>query len=604
MKNYFHWSIVKIPLMFLAFSILYIVFSDIIILQFTDNPISITYYQVFKGWVYVSAASLILYAFIRQEIGKKNKVIEKISIQENQYRKLSEEYQIINKELKATSEKYFKIISRLSQPMLLVEGVWKDDALYDLLIVEINQAARNIMELNVEDETQNTILQFADPKLIDHILKLSKNVLETEEPSSSEFYSSLFKRFVELHLFKLSSNQIVFLYFDISNLKETEQNLIKAREKAEESDKLKTAFLQNMSHEIRTPMNGILGFSDLLCQDDIDIETRHKYLQVIQNSGHQLMHIIDDVLNLSRIEAGAEELYLNTFSLNSLYDELVLLYSKLLQQANSPVKIKISKSLSNPQDLIFSDEYKIKQVLLNFLSNAKKFTEEGSIELGYFLDNNKKLNLYVKDTGIGISQNKQEIIFERFRQAEENLNQKHGGTGLGLAICKGLAEILDGEIHLKSEEGLGSIFSLIIPYNPGIKSEEQVQITKENKSLAKHKVLIVDNLEENRLLLEEFFNNSEINIFTANNGEEAKQVFLEQDNIDLVLMDIKLDNESGIVLAKELMEINSNSKFIAQTAYISEIVKKECMRAGFVDYLVKPIDKNNFLKIVNLHLNN
>lgn len=572
------------------------------ILQFTEDPVIVTRYQTYKGWLYVFGAALLLYSAIFREIKKKNKIINEISVKEHQHKLLSEEYRVINEELQKTSEKYFKIISKLAQPMLLLEGIWGNDNLTDMRIIEINEAASHIVQLSNFATHTRTINEFVDPKISLMLCDISKQVLKTGESAKLEFYSKIFVKFVELHLFRFSSNQLVFLYFDISNLKETEQKLIKAREKAEQSDRLKTAFLQNMSHEIRTPMNGILGFSDLICQEDLSHEIRNKYVQVIQGSGIQLMHIIDDILNLSRIESGVEELNLSTFSLNKVIDEVYMILQQSIIRSEKPIEPIIGKTLNDPHDLIYCDEYKIKQVLHNFVSNSVKFTHSGSIELGYTISEDNELKLYVKDTGIGISKANQTIVFERFRQAEENLTRKYGGSGLGLAICRGLAKLLNGKVSVESIPGAGSTFSITIPFVAGEKPVMWNPYLNCNINLSTRSILVVDDLDENILLINEFLSETGVNVLNANNGKEAFALFEKHSNIDLVLMDIKLYSEDGITLARELMPKYPRAKFIAQTAYISELIKKECMDAGFVDYMVKPIDKNSFLEMIKRHM--
>ncbi|MBP7463478.1 MAG: response regulator [Bacteroidales bacterium] len=602
MKKYFNWTVIKIPLIFLIASILYITFSDMLLLQITDDPILVTRIQTIKGWLYVFGAAVLLYSAVYRQIERKNKIINKITDQERSYKMLSEEYLLINEELQKTSEKYFRIISKLAQPMLLLEGIWTKNSVTDLRIIEINEAANAIVKLNQYDANIRTLNEFVDPKIAPLLFGISQRVLVSGEAAKTEFYSKFFQKFVELHFFRFSTNQIVFLYFDISNLKETEQNLIKAREKAEESDRLKTAFLQNMSHEIRTPMNGILGFSDLLCQDDLSGETRNKYVQVIQGSGHQLMRIIDDVLDLSRIESGVEEVHLSTFHLNPVVDNLELILTESVRKSGKPIQISSSKTLPDGFDIIFSDEYKLKQILLNFISNAEKFTHSGTIELGYYIGETNQLIMFVKDSGIGIGKEQQSIIFERFRQAEENLTRKYGGSGLGLAICKGLTQLLGGSISVESTPGAGSTFSISLPFASGESATDDKEIISTKVNLSTRRVLVVDDLDENLLLINEFLSETGVEVLNARSGTEAYDIFGQNQPIDLVLMDIKLYGEDGITLAKGLMPLSPQTKFIAQTAYISELIKNECIDTGFVDYIVKPIDKNSFMNMIKKHM--
>ncbi len=261
--------------------------------------------------------------------------------------------------------------------------------------------------------------------------------------------------------------KIIGIHSNINERKKLEENLRLAKEKAEESDRLKSAFLANMSHEIRTPMNGIIGFADLLGKENLTVEKRDKYIKVIKNSAAQLLQIINDVLDISKIEAGLMTITPAMFNVNALMDELKLIFEQQLTEKNKSimlVKLKCKKELDDDKANIYSDRFRIQQVLSNLLSNAIKFTEKGSIEFGYSLQNNQIL-FYVKDTGIGIDSEHQQVIFERFRQVDIETSRKYGGTGLGLSIAKGLVELLGGSIWLESELGKGSTFYFSIPYS-------------------------------------------------------------------------------------------------------------------------------------------
>jgi len=591
-------SAITIPLVYLVLSILYISFSDKLILSLSDDPVVVTRYQTLKGWLYVLLVAVLLFVAIYRRLKKRNLIIDELRQKEQINIQLTENYQRINEEMKLASEKYFRIISKLSQPMLLLEAVYEKNKLVDLRFIEINQAAEAVVRLNRISTEIKTLTEIVDTTIAALIFDTCNEVLKTGEARKIEFVSKFMNKFVELHIFRFNENQLVFLYFDISNLKETENKLIKAKQKAEESDRLKTAFLQNMSHEIRTPMNGIVGFSDLLCQTDISDEIRDKYVQVIQSSGHQLMRIIDDILDLSRIESGVEEIHNSVFSLNELIDNMVLVLRESIRKKNKPIVVQVIKPLAHPDDIIESDEHKIRQILWNLVSNAEKFTYSGSIVLAYSIADNNMVEILVKDSGIGISGHDQQIIFERFRQAEENLSRKYGGSGLGLSICKGLVELLGGSIVVDSEPGQGSVFRFYIPYVKAITVRENVSEELLPPEPHAGKVLIVDDLYENILLLSEFMRDTGIEVLSAENGAEAHEQLQKNPDVKLVLMDIKLSGEDGISIAKELMLSYPELVVVAQTAYSSEQIKEECLDAGFSSYIVKPIDKQGFLDIV------
>jgi len=252
---------------------------------------------------------------------------------------------------------------------------------------------------------------------------------------------------------------------DISEKKKTEEELIKAKEKAEESDRLKSAFLANISHEIRTPMNGILGFAELLKEPDLDPENQKEFLEVIERSGQRMLNIINDLINISKIEAGETTLRVRKNNINKMLHELHLFFMNEGNQKN--IDIDFHCDLADEESFIETDDTKLNQILTNLIKNALKFTEEGSIKFGYYLKESK-IEFFVSDTGPGISPDQKDLIFERFRQSPLNLTRKYEGAGLGLAISKAYVEILGGKIWIESEIGKGSTFFFELPYQTSV----------------------------------------------------------------------------------------------------------------------------------------
>jgi len=262
---------------------------------------------------------------------------------------------------------------------------------------------------------------------------------------------------------------------EIHKRKKIQTELILAKEKAEENDKLKSSFLANLSHEIRTPMNSIVGFSNLLELEKISTDTQTKYLQIIKSSSKQLLLLINDILDISKIEANQLNMNYTVFDLQELFDELLIQFSfELSKYEEKDVKLILNKGKSTLFK-IYNDKERLKQVLSNLLSNAIKFTPKGLIEFGYIDLSNNKLKFYVKDTGIGISDEFKKVIFNRFSREKLTSNTTYGGTGIGLAISKGLVNLLEGEIFLESEKSVGSTFYFVLPLKQA-ENEEIIQV--------------------------------------------------------------------------------------------------------------------------------
>lgn len=257
---------------------------------------------------------------------------------------------------------------------------------------------------------------------------------------------------------------IICLVRDISDRVEYEENLKIAKNKAEESDRLKSMFLSNMSHEIRTPLNGLIGFSKLILSSNSQEETK-SYIAIIDSCGKQLLRIIDDILDVSKIETNQLGIFLDYFNLNDLLEDIRKIIEEQIKRSNKTnLKFEIKKGFNDNADIIYSDRHRLFQVIVNIASNAVKFTNEGFIHLSYDINEDGMLHFNIKDTGMGVPAEKQELIFNRFSQADSSISIKYGGSGLGLAIAKGIVEKLGGTISLTSEEGVGSEFNFTIVY--------------------------------------------------------------------------------------------------------------------------------------------
>ncbi len=391
---------------------------------------------------------------------------------------------------------------------------------------------------------------------------------------------------------------------DITERKKYLEEIVIAKEKAEEANRLKTEFLNNMSHEIRTPVNGIVGFSRMLDKPKLSTEKRNYYSRIIQSSSNQLLKIIDDILEISTLETKQTKLYETELCLNDLLMELFSIFN--LNANTQKIPIYIKKALHDNESYIVSDKTKLNKIISNLLENALKFTTEGFIELGYFIKK-QILTLYVRDTGIGISRKYYKQIFERFSQEEKEMSRKHGGLGLGLSISKENAQLLGGDITLESEKGKGSTFYVNIPYKP-VKTKD-AKIFNSNsipEKNAKFTILVAEDEDINYLYIEALFEEemeADYEIIHAKNGKEAVDLCLKHKNIDLVLMDIKMPEMNGHEATEKIKTKLPNLPIIAQTAYSTDADRELALKHGCNDFITKPLDIEKLTSIINKYLN-
>ncbi|MDA3912008.1 MAG: PAS domain S-box protein [Bacteroidales bacterium] len=389
---------------------------------------------------------------------------------------------------------------------------------------------------------------------------------------------------------EINNNDVSGFYvfgYDVTQRKEYETNLKQAKEKAEESDRLKTAFLQNMSHEIRTPLNAISGFSGILNKPEFSEEKRSSFISIIQNSSEQLISIISDILTISSLETKQEKICNDKVCVNNIIIDLLSIFKP--QAHNQNISLYAKQQLSDNQAEIYTDKTKITQILSNLISNALKFTHEGFIEFGYKLKEHE-LEFYVKDSGIGIKPEFHEEIFGRFHQATSSINKLYGGTGLGLSISKGFTDLLGGKIWVQSELEKGSTFYFTIPYKPVNEIDKTISpIIQSGKFRT---VLVAEDEEFNFLYIEALLIRMNLKLIHAKDGKETVEIFKANTNIDLILMDIKMPIMNGHEAAKIIKELNPDFPIIAQSAYALEH-EIEKYSGVFDDYLTKPIKEND-----------
>ncbi|MGC4041547.1 MAG: ATP-binding protein [Flavobacterium sp.] len=379
--------------------------------------------------------------------------------------------------------------------------------------------------------------------------------------------------------------------------------LIKAKIKAEESDRLKSSFLANLSHEIRTPMNAINGFTELILNTKVSESEKLEYLNVIEKSGKNLVGIIEDLIEMSKIDSNQLTPNLTVINLDSLVSELYETVKVTIQ--NKDVEFRLLKSKKAPKFNIITDDIKLKQVIINLLTNAIKFTEKGSVAFGFEIDEAKEMiNFTVKDTGLGIDEDNHKYIFDRFKRVDSDISIKVGGLGLGLAISKAYIDLLGGSISLDSKVGEGSTFYFSIPLKYSktehivVKPINNVEIVKSDEET----ILIAEDDNINFLLFQKMMQHKNIKIIRAINGREAVDICLTNPNIDLVLMDIKMPIMNGFEALEQILPMRPNLPIIAQTAYSFPDDKIKIEQAGFSGYITKPLNRDALFELINRYL--
>ena len=386
---------------------------------------------------------------------------------------------------------------------------------------------------------------------------------------------------------------------DITEQKALATELISAKEKAEESDRLKSAFLANLSHEMRTPMNGILGFSELLRRKNISDEKKDIYLELIEKEGHRLLSFISNIVDISKIESNIIHIDRSSLNVNTLINNL---YSKYyIKLENTDVKLLAEKGLVDADSFIETDENKLVQIISNLLENAIKFTKEGTIAFGYSLFEDK-LKFYIKDSGIGIDKEEQKNIFNRFTQGRREQTHNHG-VGLGLSIVKGLIKLLNGEVWIESQAGIGSTFFFTIPYKKVVNETAVIsdfnETTLENGNFT---ILIAEDDNLSFLYVQACLSDYNCSIIRAVNGKEAVRLVNQNSTIDLVLMDINMPEMDGNEALTEIRKTNKEITIIAQTGLAMSGDKEKMLNAGFDDYISKPISTTQLISTINKHL--
>ena len=474
------------------------------------------------------------------------------------------------------------------------------DALPETLIgADCREAAESVKSMFIEEA------EFVER--IDSLIKANRPHLNEELRLKD---GRVFRRdFVPVDMGSADGTEILWYYSDITSqkkiledLQHSNSQLAEAKKRAEESDQLKSAFLANMSHEIRTPMNAIIGFASFLQDDDISMESIKNYASIISNSGNHLLNLINDIIDISKIDSGQATTNPRPVNLTDLLKEL---YHLFLSQLYDYDKDHIRFTMDTPETdrWIITDETRLKQILINLIGNATKFTSEGYVRVTHEISGDK-VKFSVEDSGIGISPRQKNQIFERFRQASSTTEKHYGGTGLGLPIAKACAELLGGSIWLESQPEKGTTFHFTIDYKPYVAARDEVPGSDSlpDEFNGEH-ILVAEDDDLSHQYLEKILKKSNLKISRTITGTDTLESVLGDRSISLVLMDIQLPGINGWNVTRELRKKGISIPIIAQTAYAFESDRQSSLEAGCDDYISKPIKKKELNRILHRHLN-
>ncbi len=580
----------RITLLYLVFSLVWILLSDRLLDFLIKDLETLSTIQTYKGIFFILMTAFMLFIMVREHLKSIRTARVLLEHKIEDYKVLYEKFLKQNHELKQAKDKaqenenFVTGILENIPDMIFVKDA--ETAKYVL----VNKAVEEIMGWKREEMIGKTEYDFFPPQVANFLMDQSQKVVDTNTVLITEELlpsNNGPRLFITKKIPILNHNGhpkfMLGISEDITAKKEAEKELIDAKEKAEDSNRLKIAFLQNISHEIRTPMNAICGFTSLMTEPDLSLEQKENYGSIVRSNCDQLLTIITDVLTISSVETKQMKVNIQEVNLNQLMDELTHVFKPTATSLS--LDFKNTTEIQEEDAYILTDRTKLMQILSNLLTNALKFTKEGSIELHCHREKGN-LFFFVKDTGIGFNPDSKETIFERFRQANEDINKKYGGTGLGLAISKAFVELLGGQIGVETEPGKGSIFHFMLPYEPANPLETDVlEPIVWNKG---YTILVAEDEDINFLFLETLLQPMNWKLIRATNGQEAVDLARADQTIRLILMDIRMPLMDGYQAAIAIKELRPNLPILAQTAYANDY-EIEKYKSVFDDYITKPL---------------
>lgn len=508
----------------------------------------------------------------------------------------------VEEALRESEQKYRDLVEDLGEGIVIMDKNFN--------INFANPAAESIMGVERGGLTNRSVRQFTNAT---SQRKIEAEITKRAHGKKSSYEIELVRpdgatRWVQLTAVPKFDQQGNFQYSmgiirDITQNKIYYEELVAAKEMAEESDRLKSAFLAIMSHELRTPLNAIIGFSNLI-ENELPVEESKEYLQIINREGHHLLEIIESMFDISILETKEATLNNDRFILKDFFNLLDTEITSI-KSAHGKDHLEINKHLPESYEEVElnADESKLKRAMHVLLDNAVKFTSEGHVEYGITINDQQPV-FYVSDTGIGIPKDQQAIIFKKFRMVDESHTRQYGGVGLGLALCNKIADLLRGKVWVKSEEGAGATFKFALP-NTSLKTEVKME-EKESKSgnpnLTGKQIIIAEDEETNFEFLNIMLRKLGATIYRAYNGKEAIKLASENKDIDLIIMDIKMPVMNGYTATQKIREFNKEAPIIAVTAYAMAGDDIKAKEAGCDDHLSKPFRKEKLMRMINKYM--
>lgn len=518
---------------------------------------------------------------------------------------------------KNKSESKYKLIAENARDMILRLKLPEESLDY------LSKAAVELTGYSVDDfyNDPNLLKNIVDPKFKDKYVEIYRKAISGSVTPTQEYKivckNGESKWVCQRSVLVYGDDDVVealeAIVFDISERKKAEAKYKAAKRRAEEADKLKSSFLANMSHEIRTPMNSIVGFADLLSDPNISLDEKQAFVEHINTSSASLLHLVDDIIDISKIEAGQLEISKSQCYVNTILEELYSSFDKIRKEsAKEDVRIKVMMPVKEENFSIYTDNFRFRQVMMNLIGNALKFTTKGEIEFGYQLDlgdsdkeKTGNVTFFVKDTGKGISDEMLDSVFDRFKTYRDNNESELPGSGLGLAISRNLVELMGGVMWVESKENVGTTFWFSLPLikPKGLKKKEYSDGKTKGVDWSSKTILLAEDEENNYKFVQAALKKTKVNLLRAHNGQEAIDMFSNnKSNIDIILMDIQMPGMNGYEATQKIKNITEDIPIIAQTAFAMAGGKIKCFEAGCDGYISKPYKAKDLIETISKYL--